>query len=372
MATCPAWRKSSSSRAPATRSRRRNADWAAFGFAAFRAANRELHTEAGEARLDAMSVPEWLDSTPIGAHSRFGRLMLANAVTENGGDPGDMSALDLVELLSGNPRTSVIPLPGDDERYHLVGGNDQLVAGMIAALPPETVQQDRTLAAICRNSDRSLTLSFEGSGGDQPGDGATSSCWRCRSDAARCRLSRSGLPPDKRRVIRTMGMGTNAKIHLELSHKTWPKLGYSGVTYGEWDRLACSWDDCVQLGPDASPALYLAFPGAQDGPHRHHRCRRTAPRPPADAAWALGEIEHLYPDTTAAYTGRRLRGPLGARSVRRAAPTPTTASGRPPPTGRSRGAPTDGSCSRASTPRSPTSAFSTGQSKRVSGPHGGC
>ena len=42
-------------------------------------------------------------------------------------------------------------------------------------------------------------------------------------------LSRSGLPADKRRVIRTMGMGTNAKIHLEVSHKTWPALGYSGA-----------------------------------------------------------------------------------------------------------------------------------------------
>ena len=62
-----------------------------------------------------------------------------------------------------------------------------------------------------------------------------------------------------------MGMGTNAKIHLELSHKTWPALGYSGATYGEWQRLACAWDDTVQLGPDASPALYLAFPGGRVG-----------------------------------------------------------------------------------------------------------
>ena len=66
-------------------------------------------------------------------------------------------------------------------------------------------------------------------------------------------------------------MGTNAKIHLELSHKTWPALGYSGATYGEWQRLACAWDDTVQLGPDASPALYLAFPGGRVGRRRHYR-----------------------------------------------------------------------------------------------------
>src|SRR5262249_43092386 len=71
-------------------------EWEQFGFAAFQGAGRELKTPAGEARLDAMSVPEWLDSTPIGTDSRFGRLMMADAVTENGGDPAAMSALDLI------------------------------------------------------------------------------------------------------------------------------------------------------------------------------------------------------------------------------------------------------------------------------------
>ena len=54
-----------------------------------------------------MSVPEWLDSTEIGSGSRFGKLMLANTVTENGGDPDDQSAQDLIYLLTGNPRSSL-------------------------------------------------------------------------------------------------------------------------------------------------------------------------------------------------------------------------------------------------------------------------
>jgi monoamine oxidase len=93
------------------------------------------------------------------------------------------------------------------------------------------------------------------------------------------------------------------KIHLELSHKTWPALGYSGATYGEWQRLACAWDDCVQLGPGASPALYLAFPG---GPVGRNGITGVAhgPAPARDAAWALHEIEHVFPGTIAAYTGR--------------------------------------------------------------------
>ena len=75
-------------------------------------------------------------------------------------------------------------------------------------------------------------------------------------------LSRSGLSPTKKHVINTMGMGSNAKVHLQLTHKTWPALGCSGAIYGDWNRLACAWDDCVQLGPAAAPPSSSPFPAA--------------------------------------------------------------------------------------------------------------
>ena len=53
-----------------------NADWEQCRISQHsEAAGREMRTPPGAARLDAMSVPEWLDSTEIGAHSRFGKLM---------------------------------------------------------------------------------------------------------------------------------------------------------------------------------------------------------------------------------------------------------------------------------------------------------
>src|ERR1700754_4165574 len=141
-----------------------NADWHDVGFPAFRKAARQLQTAAGATRLDRMSVPEWLDSTEIGAGSRFGKLMLANTVTENGGDPGDQSAQDLIYLLTGNPRSSLQPLPGDDERFHIAGGNDQLVSRMIAQLPSGTVRHDHVLVAIRERADRAVQLVFDVSG----------------------------------------------------------------------------------------------------------------------------------------------------------------------------------------------------------------
>lgn len=279
------------------------ADWEAFGFAAFHAAARQARTPAGEAALDAMSVPEWLDSTPISASSRFGRLMMADTVTENGGDPGEQSALDLIELLSGNPRRSLLPLPGDDERYHVIGGNDQLVTGMLDQLPPGTVRFGNALEAVRVNADRSITLSFQGPGGPTEATFDYVVLALPFSTLRDADLSRSGLGAEKRRVIRTMGMGTNAKIHLELSRKTWPALGFSGATYGDWQRLACGWDESVALGAAAEPALYLAFPGGRRGAGGLTGAAH-GPAPAADVAFALGELDHVFPGTSAAFTGR--------------------------------------------------------------------
>ena len=280
-----------------------NADWHDVGYPAFAAAAKEMSTPAGAARLDRMSVPEWLERTRIGSASRFGKLMLANTVTENGGDPGEQSALDLIVLLTGNPRSSLSPLPGDDERYHIVGGNDQLVSGMIAQLPPGTVRHGHVLVAIREHADRTIRLLFEVSGRTVQETADLVVLALPFSTLRHVDLRDSGLSETKRRVIATMGMGTNAKIHLELSHKTWPALGYSGATYGEWQRLACAWDDCVQLGPRASPALYLAFPGGRVGRNGISGAAH-GPAPARDAAWALHEIEHVFPGTIAAYTGR--------------------------------------------------------------------
>jgi monoamine oxidase len=280
-----------------------SADWSAAGYHAFRAAVRELRTSAGEQRLDSMSVPEWLDSTEIGSASRLGKLLLANTVTENGGDPEDQSALDLIEITAPSQRSSLELLPGDDERYHIRGGNDQIVSAVLAQLPPGAVQGDHELLALSENADRSVTLSFQVSGQvlDVVADLVVLAL--PFSTLRNVELSGSGLSAAKLNVIATMGMGSNAKLHLELRRKTWPPLGFAGATYSEWDGFCCAWDDSVALGPDASPALLLGFPGGHVGQSAlTGTAHGVAPR--ADVEWFLRQIEPVFPGTTAAYDGR--------------------------------------------------------------------
>jgi monoamine oxidase len=278
-------------------------DWKAVGFHSFRAASARLRKQSGEEALDAMSVTQWLDSTEIGSNSRLGKLMLANAVTENGGDPQDMSALDLIEVTAASPRKTLELLPGDNERFHVIGGNDQVVARMVGALPAQTVQLGHELVAVRQNSDRTISLSFAvgASTVDVTADRVVLAL--PFSTLRSVDLSRSGLSAAKQEVIQTFGMGSNAKLHVELAHKTWPALGFSGATYGEWDSYCCAWDDSVPAGPAGAPALLLGFPGGTPG-----RTGLSGPAhaaaPAADVDAFLAQIEPVYPGTRAAFTGR--------------------------------------------------------------------
>ena len=115
-------------------------------------------------------------------------------------------------------------------------------------------------------------------------------------------LRDAGFTRLKRHAIAKMGMGDNAKIHVEVGHKTWPALGYSGVAYTDWDKYCTAWDGSVPLGPDGAPALLGRVPGWSNRVTQAHR-RAARPAPAADVAWFLDQIEHVFPGTKAAYTG---------------------------------------------------------------------
>src|SRR5450755_2399888 len=117
-------------------------DWAFELF--FDAANRKApwptlhnhHTRWGR-RWDHMPATQWIeDNIRGGATSDFGRLCVAVLLDEYGGPPEEQSALNLIYLLglddssaSGLQPRRAPRLSGTDEKWHVSGGNDQLISG---------------------------------------------------------------------------------------------------------------------------------------------------------------------------------------------------------------------------------------------------
>lgn len=278
------------------------ADWDSVGYQTFHHALREAKTHTGPSLFDSLSVTEWLEGTEIGTTSRFGKLMLACTVAEQGGDPEEQSALLLIEEFGEKDSRGTLTTGEGNERFHIIGGNDQLVTRMLDELPPETVQFDHKLIALRAKSDGSYKLVLDAAGSTIETTADIVVLALPFTTLSEVDLSKSGLSPTKRKVIETFGMGSNAKIHVELDKETWPALGYSGDTLTEWEGLCCGWDDSVPLGPEASAVLYTGYPGGYVG-----RSGLTGaahgPAPSKDVQWMLGQLDQLFPGTSAAFTG---------------------------------------------------------------------
>jgi len=302
-----------------------NADWG-VAYSAFKAAllaapwpqNYKSFTAEGK-RLDSISVPQWLDDPTYpslqavgGSTGRFGRLMQSNVISEYGGDPTDQPALNLLYLLAWNNQNSLVPLPGVDEKYHIVGGNDQIITGMVNQLPKGTIKQGNKLVVLKRNADGTYTCTFQVVGTTQLFDVIADHVVLALpfSTLREVDLTGAGFSTLKMTAINNLGMGTNAKIHVQLDRRTWGPTAptalqrtFSGVTYSAPGGFETVWDETVaQAPPPATPAILVDFPGGTVGKTGLTGAAH-GPAPGADVMTFLNQIEPVYPGTTAAYNG---------------------------------------------------------------------
>lgn len=281
-------------------------DWVAQAYSAFRSSYLAAGTarydsyNAEARRLDNMSCLDYLTEIGLDPGSRLGQV-IQSLQLQSGGEPADSSALGMIGFL-GRSRTFAAG-PGFDEKYHIVGGNDQIVSGMVNRLPAGTVQQGYELVALRRNHDDSYTCTFAHGGSTVAVTADHVVLALPFSTLRSVDLSGANLSALKLTAIRQQGMGQSGKITVQLSRKTWPALGYNGITNTGPQGYQTAWDGSTVSGPTGTPALQVVFPGgnvARDtltgAPH--------GPAPAADVNWFLSQIEHMYPGTTAAYTGK--------------------------------------------------------------------
>ena len=302
-----------------------NSDWQGTYYPVFHHAVKAvpwpqtyLRSNAQGRKWDAMSVPQWMAANlPGGTGTRFSGLCLQDVLDEYGGDPGDQSALNLTFILGYNDsaggqgfqsRKSPL-LAGTDERWHVTGGNDQIITGMLSELPPGTVRYGQRLVAVVRNSNGTLTGTFS--------DG--SSCQEVTADRfvfalpfstlRRVDLSKAGLSSLKMTAIRQLGYGTNSKIIVQAIGRPWTTGGYTGNFYADTGANS-GWELNYQASNYSSPtALLLAFPAGATASRLRAKYGLTfgtdeAPAPARMASDYLRHLETIFPGLTAAYNGK--------------------------------------------------------------------
>lgn len=201
-------------------------------------------------RIDRMSLAEYLAGTEM---APWLRAFLTNAfVSEMGSDAAAQSALYFATVLQTDP---VVDLFQSDEHYSLAGGNQRVTDALAQRLEGK-IELEHRLESV-RSAGSGFELTFSG-----PNHAART----VRADAVILAIPftllrqvelRVDLPPLKRRAIRELGYGTNAKVFAALKERVWQGAMITDLAFNQ------AWDN-ARNRPGSAAGLSI-FGGGRDG-----------------------------------------------------------------------------------------------------------
>ena len=267
-----------------------------------------LYTKAGW-DLDHMSIYEWIESRVPGGHkSSMGQLLDVAYNIEYGAVTTDQSSLNLVYLLGFNPVPGNFSIFGkSDERYHLVGGNEQLPIKIWSALPTKNVQLNTALTGIAVNADGSYDLTLKNL--------ITTTTLTSTVDRVILAIPFSilrglnyqsaGFEPRKITAITQLGYGQNCKLQLQFTNRYWNQPGVwgigNGATYSD-TGYQNTWD--VTRGQDGTAGILVDYTGG-GVPLASFGGDPTDPMVVARFAKTfLKQIEPVFPGITKQWNGK--------------------------------------------------------------------
>jgi monoamine oxidase len=247
-----------------------------------------ISTAAGRA-LDDMSITQWIETrVPGGNRSKLGQLLDVAYDIEYGAPSSDQSALNLLYLLGYSGQGQLRLFGPSNEKYHVRGGNDQIVSGLAKRLGSQ-IRTGWALTAIRRSgSGYELSFGTRKVTADRVVLAIPFSIMR-----AKVNWSGAGFSELKGRAIRELGMGTNVKLNVGFSSRHWRSLGCNGDTYADTGYQA-TWEvSRAQPGTSGILVDYLGSLGVDFTGSANARAKGF-----------LGQIEPVLPGITQRWDGR--------------------------------------------------------------------
>ncbi len=255
----------------------------------------ETSTERGR-ELDNMSIVDWIEETfEGGIDSRIGQLLDVAYNIEYGAECTEQSALNLLYLLAYSGQGQFRVFGPSNEKYHVVGGNDQITDRLAVQLAGQ-ITTGSELVAVRRNATGTFTLTFAQSSGtktvtaDKVVLALPFSILRSSVD-----VSKAGFEPLKLVAIREQGMGTNSKLHVQFSSRFWRALGANGDTFSD-TGYQNTWE--VTRAQAGKSGILVDYTGGKIG------ASFGSGTPESRAKQFLAQVEPVLPGATKAWNGR--------------------------------------------------------------------
>ncbi len=210
----------------------------------------DLHSLSGAASFYSSNQADIaLDNTDLETYfgTRCAGFPLVQAVlneaflAEYGLETSQQSSLNFLGFMRLNKQSKFEPFGTSDERYHLLNGNDGIVAGLQAKLNGP-IQRGARLTKIAQNVRGEYLLYFNGSNVPEKADVVVMTVPFTVLRGVQLDAS-LGLSNNKKRAIQTLGYGNNAKTMVAFNGRHWAsEFQASGTSYSDRTNVQNTWE----------------------------------------------------------------------------------------------------------------------------------
>jgi monoamine oxidase len=183
--------------------------------------------------LDQMTLYQWIENYVPGGHSSsLGQLLDVAYNIEYGAETKVQSSLNMLYLLGYAGPGQFRTFGKSNEKFHVHGGNDQIPQILAQKLGAQ-ITPSAPLTVIKRNTDGTYALTF-GNGSGSFTRTADHVVLALPFTILRgLNFSKAGFNAVKTTAINELGMGTNAKVHVQFTSRFWRDQGCTGETYAD-------------------------------------------------------------------------------------------------------------------------------------------
>jgi monoamine oxidase len=201
--------------------------------------------------LDHMSIVDWIDeSVPGGISSKLGQLLDVAYTIEYGAECSRQSALNLLYVLGFSGQGQLRIFGASNEKYSVVGGNDQIATRLAAQLSAQISSVD---------------------------------------------YAKAGFNSVKNTAIQELQMGTNSKLHLQFRDRYWGAIGNNGNTFAD-TGFQNTWE--VTRAQAGAPGILVDYTGGTIG------ASFGSGTPQTRAQQFLAQLEPVLPGISSHWNGK--------------------------------------------------------------------
>ena len=249
--------------------------------------------------LDHLSITDYINAyVPAsakgydvgpGMQSKLGQLLDVAYNIEYGGECSIQSSLNLLYLLAYSGQGQLRIFGTSNEKYHVMGGNDQIPLALAGMLDGQ-IALGMELTAIAQNKDGTYSLTFRGAGKATIVDRVVLAL--PFSLLKSVDYSNANFGSLKDTAIHNLAMGTNSKLHVQFSERHWNTLGNNGNTYAD-TGYQNTWE--VTRAQAGKPGILVDYTGGAIG------ASFSSGTPDSRARQFLIQLEPVLPGISSKY-----------------------------------------------------------------------